>query len=96
MLEYLAIVLAAILEGEIYYSTVCARAIAGELPWFPVMLAGAIGGSAGDQIWFYLLRGRIHWLDRYPRLGKYRDTVSARVHAHYDPATDHERHRSRR
>jgi membrane protein DedA with SNARE-associated domain len=82
LLEYLAIVLAAILEGEIYYSTVCARAIAGELPWFPVMLAGAIGGSAGDQIWFYLLRGRIHWLDRYPRLGKYRDTVSARVHAH--------------
>jgi membrane protein DedA with SNARE-associated domain len=73
---------AAVLEGEIYYSTVCARAISGELHWFPVMLAGAFGGSAGDQIWFYVLRGRIHWLDRYPRLRKYRDVVSARVLAH--------------
>ena len=33
-------------------------------------------------MWFYVLRGRIHWLDRYPRVGKYRDIVSARVHAH--------------
>src|SRR5207247_2627413 len=37
---------------------------------------------AGDQFWFYLLRGRIHWLDRFPKLAKYHDVVSARVHAH--------------
>src|SRR5262249_40142950 len=31
---------------------------------------------------FYVLRGRIHWLDRFPSLGKYRDVVSDRVRAH--------------
>lgn len=82
MLAYLTIYLFAILEGEIYYSAMCARVMAGDLPWFPVMTAGALGGATGDQIWFYLLRGRIHWLDRFPRLGRIRDIVSARVHAH--------------
>ena len=70
VLVYLPIFLFAILEGEIYYSTVCARAMAGELRWLPVLVAGALGGAAGDQLWFYLLRGRIHWLDRYPRLAQ--------------------------
>ena len=46
------------------------------------MVAGAIGGATGDQIWFYLLRGRIHWFDRYPRLAKYRDRISNHVHSH--------------
>ena len=82
MLSYLAIVLFAILEGEIYYSKVCADAIAGRLNWAGVWCAGAIGGSLGDQIWFYLLRGRIHWLDRFPKLAKYRERVSAHVRAH--------------
>lgn len=82
MLPYLTIVLFAILEGEIYYSKVCADAMIGKLNWIGVWCAGAIGGSAGDQIWFYVLRGHIHWLDRYPKLAKYHDAVSARVHAH--------------
>jgi membrane protein DedA with SNARE-associated domain len=82
LLPYLTIVFFAIVEGEIYYSKVCADAMSGTLNWFGVWCAGAIGGSTGDQLWFYVLRGRIHWLDRYPRLGRYRDTVSARVHAH--------------
>jgi undecaprenyl-diphosphatase len=82
VLVYLPIFLFAVIEGEVYYSAVCARAMAGELRWFPVLVAGALGGAAGDQLWFYLLRGRIHWLDRYPRLRNYRDTVSARVHSH--------------
>lgn len=82
MLPYLTIFVFAILEGEIYYSAMCARAVAGKLFWLPVVVAGALGGATGDQIWFYVLRGRIHWLDRYPRLGKYREIVSARVHSH--------------
>jgi membrane protein DedA with SNARE-associated domain len=81
MLAYLAIYLAAVIEGEIYYSKVCADAVSGRLFWPAVLLAGALGGATGDQIWFYLLRRRIHWLDRYPRLGKYRDRVIARVHS---------------
>ena len=81
MLPYLAIYLAAVVEGEIYYSKVCADAVSGRLFWPAVLLAGALGGATGDQIWFYVLRRRIHWLDRYPRLGKYRDRVIGRVHS---------------
>jgi undecaprenyl-diphosphatase len=80
--SYLWIFFAAILEGEFYYSGQCAQAMGGKLAWFPVMVAGALGGAAGDQFWFYLLRGRIHWIDRYPRLGRYRARISARVHSH--------------
>ena len=82
MLPYLTIVLFAVLEGEIYYSKVCADAMRGDISWLGVWCAGAIGGSLGDQIWYYLLRINVHWLDRFPKLVKYRDTVSARVHAH--------------
>src|SRR5436853_4538946 len=81
MFAYLPIFLFAILEGEIYYIAMCVAAAAGKLSWAGVMVAGALGGSAGDQFWFYLLQGRIHWLDRYPRLAKYRDTVIQRVNA---------------
>jgi len=81
VLPYLTIVLFAILEGEIYYSKVCADAMAGKLNWAGVWCAGALGGSIGDQIWFYVLRGRIHWLDRFPKLAKYRDAVIERVHS---------------
>src|SRR5262245_66427971 len=82
MLSYLAIYIAAIIEGEIYYSKVSADAVSGRLFWPAVLFVGALGGATGDQLWFYILRGRIHWLDRYPRLGKYRDRVIAHVHAH--------------
>ena len=81
MLVYLGIYIAAILEGEIYYSKVSADAVRGTLFWPAVLTCGALGGATGDQIWFYLLRGRIHWLDRYPRLGKYRDRVIRHVHS---------------
>ena len=57
----------------------------GSLNWVGVWLAGAIGGSAGDQFWFYALRGRLHWLDRFPKLRRYRDTVAARVRAAETP-----------
>src|SRR5579864_4907048 len=81
MLFYLSIYVAAILEGEIYYSKVCADAVAGRAFWPAVLVAGALGGSTGDQIWFYLFRGRLHWLDRFPRLARYRGRVDHHVHA---------------
>jgi membrane protein DedA with SNARE-associated domain len=81
MLAYITIFVFAILEGEVYYIAMCVAATAGKLDPLGVVVAGALGGSAGDQFWFYLLRGRIHWLDRYPRLAKYRDVVINRVRA---------------
>jgi membrane protein DedA with SNARE-associated domain len=81
VLAYLSIYIAAILEGEIYYIAMCIAAGAGRLNWAGVWIAGALGGSTGDQIWFYLLRGRIHWLDRYPWLARRRDAVVDRVNA---------------
>ena len=81
MLVYLSIFVAAIIEGEIVYIAMCIAAGAGRLNWAGVWIAGALGGSTGDQIWFYLLRGRIHWLDRYPWLARHRDAVVDRVHA---------------
>jgi membrane protein DedA with SNARE-associated domain len=81
VLIYLSVYLAAVIEGEIYYIAMCAAAAAGRLQWEGVLIAGALGGATGDQFWFYLLRGRIHWLDRYPRLGRHRNAVIERVKA---------------
>ena len=81
MLVYASIYIAAILEGEIYYSKVCADAIAGRLAWPLVLVCGALGGATGDQLWFYVLRGRIHWLDHYPKLARFRDRVIDHVHS---------------
>jgi len=82
VLGYLAIYVAAIVEGEIYYSKVCADVAAGTRPWLPVLFAGALGGASGDQLWFYVLRGRIHWLDRFPRLRQFKDRIIHRVRDH--------------
>ena len=82
MLVYLPIYIAAIVEGEIYYISVCGAAISGQLHWVPVLVAGALGGATGDHLWFYILRGRVEWLNRYPKIARYRDRVSGHVHAH--------------
>jgi membrane protein DedA with SNARE-associated domain len=79
-LAYLVIVAFAIVEGEIYYSKVCADVMNGHLHWAGVWLSGAVGGSLGDQLWFYLLRGRLQWIDRFPKLASHRDAVCERVH----------------
>jgi len=79
MLVYVPIFAFAILEGEIYYITMCVAVAAGKLNWMGVLIAGALGGATGDQLWFYLLRRRIHWLDRYPWMARHRDAVVHRV-----------------
>jgi len=79
MLAYVPIFAFAILEGEIYYITMCVAVAAGKLNWMGVLIAGALGGATGDQLWFYLLRRRIHWLDRYPWMARHRDAVVHRV-----------------
>ena len=85
MLAYVSIFIAAIIEGEIYYITACVAASFGKLNWVAVIVAGALGGSTGDQLWFYILRGRLGWLDRYPWLRRHHAAVSARVASHETP-----------
>jgi membrane protein DedA with SNARE-associated domain len=78
-MAYLSTYIAAIIEGEIVYIGMCVAAAAGKFAWQGVLIAGALGGATGDQIWFYLLRGRLDWLDRYPWMARHRDAVVHRV-----------------
>jgi len=82
VLLYLSIYVAAIIEGEAYYILQCSLAVNGTLYWPAVLVAGALGGATGDQFWFYLLRGRVHWLDRYPKVARFERRVSRHVHDH--------------
>jgi membrane protein DedA with SNARE-associated domain len=76
---YLAILIAAFLEGEAVLIAAGALCGAGYLDWRLTVLAAAIGGSAGDQIYFYAAHQRAarliqkserlrHW---YPRVSRF-------------------------
>jgi membrane protein DedA with SNARE-associated domain len=85
-LAYLAVFVAAALEGEVVFVTASVLVGRGHLdPWW-TLLAGALGGSAGDQFFFYALRGRLRrWLERFPRVAHYKENVTARVIRHAVP-----------
>jgi membrane protein DedA with SNARE-associated domain len=85
VLPYLPIFLFAILEGEVYYVAMCVAASQGKLFWPGVVVAGALGGATGDQLWFYVLRGRLDWLNRFAWLARHHARVSERVSAHETP-----------
>jgi len=55
---YFAIVFAAFWEGEVVLIAAGALCGAGYLDWRLTILAAAIGGSAGDQIYFYAAHER--------------------------------------
>ena len=55
----------------------------GKLDALGVYVAAALGGSIGDQLYFYALRGRLHrWLDRFPTWSRRRDLIVERVRRH--------------
>ena len=69
LLPYAAILVAAIVEGEVAYIAACALVAAGRLNPAGVVLAGAMGAAVGDQAYFYLFRGRLpRWMARFPAL----------------------------
>jgi membrane protein DedA with SNARE-associated domain len=76
---YVAVLLAAFWEGEATLIAAGALCGAGYLDWRITILAGAIGGAAGDQIYFYAAHERAarliqkskrlkHW---YPKVQKF-------------------------
>jgi membrane protein DedA with SNARE-associated domain len=79
-LTYLGIFASAIIEGEVVYVTAVVLAVVGRLNPLGVLVSGALGGSCGDQIYFYLLRSRLaHWLDRFPGIVRSRERVTHHV-----------------
>jgi membrane protein DedA with SNARE-associated domain len=74
---YFAILLAAFWEGEIVLIAAGALCGSGHLDWRLTILAAAIGGSAGDQIYFYAAHERAaRAIQKSKRLSKWYPKVS--------------------
>jgi membrane protein DedA with SNARE-associated domain len=77
---YVTVFLAAALEGEVVFIAASIAVATGRLNYYGVLIAGALGGSAGDQFFFYAFRGPLrHWLDRIPALHRRGEAIAARV-----------------
>jgi membrane protein DedA with SNARE-associated domain len=79
-LPYLGVFIATVVEGEVVFVGATVLVHLGRLKASGVYAAAALGGSVGDQIYFYVLRGRLQsWLDRFPTWSRRRDRIIARV-----------------
>ncbi len=79
-LAYLGIFAAAAIEGEIVFVTAAVLAAMGQLNLTGVLIAGALGGSAGDQFYFYALRGPLwKWLPSFAAPARRRRAMIERV-----------------
>lgn len=79
-LAYAAVFLAAAVEGEVVFVSACVLVSLGHLRAAGVLVAGALGGSVGDQFFFYACRGKIRsWLQRFPLLARRQESVIERV-----------------
>jgi len=77
---YGGIFAAAAIEGEIVFIAASVLVAAGKLSALGVIIAGALGGAAGDQFYFYLLRGRVdRLLDRVRWVASRHDAIVNRV-----------------
>jgi membrane protein DedA with SNARE-associated domain len=76
-------VLAAAVEGEVAYVAAAALVAHGVLNPFGVLVAGTFGAALGDQVYFYLLRGRLaRWIARFPRIARRAEPLVGRVRRH--------------
>lgn len=79
-LAYVAVFLATVIEGEVVFVAATVLVQMGRLDSLGVYTAAALGGSVGDQIYFYALRGRLRrFLDRFPTWTKRRDQIIDKV-----------------
>lgn len=77
---YLAVFVATVIEGEFVFVGATVLVHMGRLDAGGVFAAAALGGSVGDQLYFYALRGRFRrFLDRFPTWSDRRDRIVARV-----------------
>jgi membrane protein DedA with SNARE-associated domain len=80
---YLAILVAAFWEGEVVLIAAGALCGKGYLDWRLTILAAAIGGSAGDQMYFYAAHDRAaRLIKKSKRLSKWYPKVSKFVLRH--------------
>ena len=80
---YLAIAFAAFWEGEALLIVAGALCGAGYLDWRWTIIAAALGGAAGDQVYFYLAHDRAARLvERSARLRRWLPRVRALVARH--------------
>ncbi len=80
---YFAVLLAAFLEGEVVLIAAGTLCGSGYLDWRWTILAGAIGGSAGDQIYFYAAHQRAaRAIQKSKRLRKWYPKISKFVMRH--------------
>src|SRR5437764_7978271 len=80
---YFAVLVAAFLEGEVVLIAAGALCGSGYLDWRLTILAGAIGGSAGDQIYFYAAHERAaRAINKSKRLRKWYPKISKMVLKH--------------
>jgi membrane protein DedA with SNARE-associated domain len=83
LVAYLAVFVAAALEGEVIFVSSIVLVSQGKLSAMGVLLAAALGGSLGDQVYFYALRGRVsNWLGRVRFVAKRQETVVAHIRRH--------------
>src|SRR5439155_12588598 len=82
-LAYLGVFVATVVEGEVVFVGATVLVSQGRLEAAGVYVAAALGGSVGDQLYFYALRGRLRrWLDRFPTWSRRRDLIVERVRRH--------------
>jgi membrane protein DedA with SNARE-associated domain len=83
LLPYSAVLVAAIVEGEVAYIGAATLVAQGALDPVGVLVSGAVGAAIGDQAYFYAFRGRLPlWLARYPSLQKKAAPLVDRVRRH--------------
>lgn len=80
-LAYVAIFAAAAVEGEIVFAAASAAVASGRLNPAGVLVAGALGASAGDQVFFHAVRfWPQRWSNRLPASARSKlSVVTARV-----------------
>src|SRR5580765_822005 len=85
---YAGVFLAAAVEGEMVFVAASVSVALGHLDRWSVLIAGALGGSAGDQAFFYAFRGPLReFLDRFPSLARKRRAVGRLVDTYAIPLT---------